>query len=48
MGMSILTKAVPVEVYWSVGLVEQAHPALWRAYQIITDEYKDIQKELAL
>ena len=43
-----MTKAVPVEVHWSVGLVKQAHSALQRAYQIITDECKDIQKELAL
>ena len=48
MAMAISTKAVPVEAHWSVGLVERAHPALRRAYQIITDECKDIQKELAL
>jgi hypothetical protein len=48
MGMFILTKAVLVKAHWSVGLVERAYPALWRAYQIIMDEYKDIQKELAL
>jgi hypothetical protein len=48
MGMSISIKAVLVEAHWSVGLVERAHPALWRAYQIIMDECKDIQKELAL
>ena len=46
--MATLTKAVPVKVYWSVGLVERNHPALRRAYQIITDECKDTQKELAL
>ena len=46
--MAILTKAVLVEAHWSVRLVERAHPALRRAYQIITDEYKDIHKELAL
>jgi len=27
--IAISTKAVPVEVYWSIGLVKQAHPALW-------------------
>ena len=48
MAMAILIKAVPVKMYWSVGLVEWAHPALQRAYQIIMDEFKDIQKELAL
>ena len=46
--MAISTKAVPVEAHWYVGLVERAHPALRRAYQIITDECKDIHKELAL
>ena len=46
--MAISIKAVPVKVHWSVGLIERAHPTLWRAYQIITDECKDIQKELAL
>src|SRR5271154_2301917 len=46
--MAISTKAVPVEAHWSVGLVERAHPALQRAYQIITEECPDIQKELAL
>ena len=48
MAMAISTKAVLVKAHWSVGLVERAHPALRRAYQIITDEYKDIYKELAL
>jgi hypothetical protein len=46
--MAISTKAIPVEAHWSIGLVERAHPALRRAYQIITDECKDIHKELAL
>ena len=35
-------------MYWSIGLVKQVYLALQRAYQIITDEYKDTQKELAL
>jgi hypothetical protein len=48
MAMAILIKAVLVEAHWSVGLVERAHPALRRAYQIITDKCKDIHKELAL
>src|SRR6266568_126750 len=48
MAIIILTKAVPVKAHWSIKLVEQAHPALWRAYQIIINKCKDIQKELAL
>jgi hypothetical protein len=46
--MAISTKAVPVEAHWSVGLIERAHPALRRAYQIITEECQDIRKDLAL
>jgi hypothetical protein len=46
--MAILIKAVLVEAHWSVRLVKQAHLALRRAYQIITDKCKDIHKELAL
>ena len=48
MAITISIKAVSVEAHWSVRLVERAHPALQRAYQIITDECKDIYKELAL
>jgi len=32
MAMAISIKAVPVEAYWSIGLVKQAHLALQRAY----------------
>jgi hypothetical protein len=46
--MAILTKAILVEAHWSIRLVKRAYPALWRAYQIITDKCKDIHKELAL
>jgi hypothetical protein len=48
MAIAISTKTILVKAHWSVGLVERAHLALRRAYQIIIDEYKDIQKELAL
>ena len=46
--MAILIKAIPVKAHWSIGLIKQAHLALQRAYKIIIDEYKNIQKELAL
>ena len=46
--MAILIKAVPVEAHWSVKLIKQVYLALQRAYQIIIDKYKNIQKELAL
>ena len=47
--MAISTKSVPVEVHWSVGLVERAHPILRRAYQIITEELQGgSTKELIL
>jgi hypothetical protein len=34
----VSTKSVLVKAYWSIGLVERAHPVLRRAYQIITEE----------
>jgi hypothetical protein len=40
--MAISIKAVPVKVYWFIGLVKRAYLALWRAYQVIMDECKDI------
>ena len=47
--MAISTKSVPVEAHWSVGLVERAHPVLWRAYQIIREESSNsISKDIAL
>jgi hypothetical protein len=50
--MVILTKSVPVEAHWSVGIVERAHPTLRRAYEIITDELQGpgsgVTKEMAL
>ena len=50
MSMAISTKRVPVEAHWSIGLVERAHPALRRAYQIITRELQGtgVSKESAL
>jgi hypothetical protein len=42
MAMAISTKTILVEAHWSIGLVERAHLALRRAYQIITDKCKDI------
>ena len=48
--MAILTKSVPVEAYWSIGMVERAYLTLHQAYQIIIEELQDlgITKELAL
>ena len=34
---SININVVPVEAYWSVGIIERAHLTLRRAYQIIVD-----------
>jgi hypothetical protein len=36
--MAILTKSVPIEAHWSVGIVERAYLTLRRAYKIITNE----------
>jgi hypothetical protein len=38
--IATVTKSVPVEAHWSIGLVERAHPLLRRAYKIITEELK--------
>ena len=38
--LGIITKSVPVEAHWSIGIVERAHPELKRAYNIITEELK--------
>ena len=46
--MVILTKSVPMETYWSIGLVEYAHPILHHIYQIITKECPDIIKDIGL
>ena len=37
--MAITTKCVPIEAYWSIGLVERAYATLRRAFEII---YEDI------
>ena len=48
--MATVTKGVPVEAHWSIGIVERAHPLLRRAYKIIAEELKDesISKNLIL
>jgi hypothetical protein len=46
--MGISTKAVPVEAHNSIGIVERYHGPIQRAYQIISTELPDIDKEMAL
>jgi hypothetical protein len=46
--MGISTKGVPVEAHNSIGMVERYHGPLRRAYQIITVEIPDIDKDMAL
>ena len=46
--MGITTKAMPVEAHNSIGMVERYHGPLRRAFQIISDEVKDIGKGMAL
>lgn len=36
--MGIITKAVPVEAHWSIGMVERYHAVLRRAYKIMMQE----------
>ena len=43
--MAITTKSVPVEAHQSVGLVERAHPALRRAYEILSTEFNTLGVE---
>jgi hypothetical protein len=48
--MATITKSVPVEAHWSIGIVERAHPLLRRAYKIMTEEFKgdSISKDFLL
>ena len=46
--MGIDTKGVPVEAHNSIGMVERYHGPIRRAYQIITVEIPDIDKDMAL
>ena len=46
--IAISTKSVPIEAYWSIGLVECAYPILYCIYQIITKECPDIIKDIGL
>ncbi len=46
--MGITLKAVPVEAHNSIGIVERYHATVRRAYQIISAEIPDINKEMAL
>ena len=46
--MGITTKTVPVEAHWSIGKVERYHAVLRRAYQIVSEELPDLDKEMAL
>ena len=46
--MGIKIKTVPIEAHNSIGLVERYHGPLRRAFQIVTREIRDIDKDLAL
>ena len=46
--MGITTKTVPVEAHWSIGKVERYYAVLRRAYQIVSEELPDLDKEMAL
>ena len=46
--MGISTKGVPVEAHNAIGMVERYHGPLRHAYQIITVEIPDINKDMAL
>ena len=46
--MGITTKTVLVEVHWSIGKVERYYIVLRCAYQIISKELPNLDKEMAL
>ena len=50
--MAIITKAVPVETHWSIGIVERFHLVLRRVYKVImkdlTNADAKISKEIEL
>ena len=46
--MGITTKIVLVEAHWSIRKVERYHIVLRRAYQIVSKELPDLDKEIAL
>jgi hypothetical protein len=48
--MAIITKSIPVEAYWSVGLIERAYLILQCAYNIISEELKrsGLNKDITL
>jgi len=46
--MGIITKGVPVEAYNLIGIVKHYYSPLRRAYQIITVEILNINKDVAL
>ena len=46
--IGITTKIVPVEAHWLIRKVERYYIVLRRAYQIISEELPDLDKEMAL
>ncbi|TAQ83679.1 hypothetical protein B7494_g7997 [Chlorociboria aeruginascens] len=46
--IEISTKAVPVEAYWLIGKVKRYHAVIRRAYQIISEELPNLDKDIAL
>ena len=46
--IGITTKTVLVEAHWSIRKVEHYYIVLRRAYQIVSEELPDLNKEIAL
>ena len=46
--MGITTKTVLVEAHWLIRKVERYYTVLYYAYQIISEELPDLDKEIAL
>jgi len=41
-------KIIPIEVYYSIGIIERYYSLIQRAYLIITAKVKGITKEIVL
>ena len=46
--MGITTKTVPVEAHWLIRKVKCYYVVLYRAYQIVSEELPNLDKEIAL
>jgi hypothetical protein len=48
LSIGVITKSVPVEAHWSIGIVERYYAMLQRAYKIIDAEMPKLTNDIAL